>query len=595
MRRLKSIVTLAGILLLILSAVSLYAALQLNGEVRPAESYEDKGVRAFEPYDVYPVQVQNTGASGRDRRMNPTKTVYMVYYRATDGSGYQWSDEVPAKSYGESVVEAGKTVKRRVLSIPEAGTYITIDPGQTAESFTAGLEEKYNLIIGFSFLYICFYIVIRAVFWLAGRFRRERRESEALDGVPSVHGTSAAYSPEIVEERPRRRGRKWLLILIPAVLLAVFVVIGVSRGRLETPDIDLPDIDFGWEENVWISQVLGLRYTLPVSGERYDLEKANTDRKAELGPQNSAGEIVLAVSDPAEWSTLSLIAALGIQPSEAEQQVSVERFAQRAAQEGSYSLEELGEETLAGKTWRTWRIETPERGLVHYYLSRQSGAFWLILLSYGPMAETPPALLTSFEGETSFRATAANTYLPSAGENDYLTATFPPELLGNETAAEIAAAFQEDRAKAQEEMTPEELEAKSYWSDVIANEDGSVSYYFTSEQYQRTKKWYYGWGLRVIDENVFGFNPSDIVRYLEYGDVDEAGIPWAVTAWVDPAYFQSGGAFSDFVASFIPMTIIGRYQIMCGVPAEEWTVHVIVRDADTEEVLYEEDFPAEAE
>jgi len=42
------------------------------------------------------------------------------------------------------------------------------------------------------------------------------------------------------------------------------------------------------------------------------------------------------------------------------------------------------------------------------------------------------------------------------------------------------------------------------------------------------------------------------------------------------------------------MTIIGRYQIMCGVPADEWAVHVTVKDADTEEVIAEGDFPEDA-
>ncbi len=81
MRRLKTIISIAGILLLILSAASMYVALKALSELCPAEDYEDQGVPTFRPYDVLPVQVQNTGASSHDRRMNPTKTVYMVYYR----------------------------------------------------------------------------------------------------------------------------------------------------------------------------------------------------------------------------------------------------------------------------------------------------------------------------------------------------------------------------------------------------------------------------------------------------------------------------------------------------------------------------------
>jgi len=96
----------------------------------------------------------------------------------------------------------------------------------------------------------------------------------------------------------------------------------------------------------------------------------------------------------------------------------------------------------------------------------------------------------------------------------------------------------------------------------------------------------------VIDEEVFGFHPSEIVVRLMYDNVDENGIPWAVTAWVNQAYFRDGGSFSDFVSAFIPMTVIGRYQILCGVPADEWAVHVTLRDAESGEVLSEQDFPA---
>ena len=104
MRRLKTIIPIAGILLLILSAASLYVAMRDISKVRPAEDYEDQGVRSFEPYAVYPVQAPNTGASGRDRRMNPTKTIYMVYYRAADGSGYQWSGEALTRDLGEVIL-----------------------------------------------------------------------------------------------------------------------------------------------------------------------------------------------------------------------------------------------------------------------------------------------------------------------------------------------------------------------------------------------------------------------------------------------------------------------------------------------------------
>ena len=159
MRRLKIIIPIAGLLLLILSAASLYVAMRDISKVHPAEDYEDQGVRSFEPYAVYPVQVQNTGASGRDRRMNPTKTVYMVYYRATDGSGYKWSNEAFSKDHGQRVVEAGETVERRVLRIPADGTYITVEPDQTAGSYTEGLRQKYITVLVLAGAYVVMYAV----------------------------------------------------------------------------------------------------------------------------------------------------------------------------------------------------------------------------------------------------------------------------------------------------------------------------------------------------------------------------------------------------------------------------------------------------
>ena len=204
MKRLKSFITLAGIMLLILSAASFYAAFKSLSELRPAESYEDKGVRTFQPYDVLPVQVKNTSASSRARRMNPTKTVYMVYYRATDGSGYRWRDEVPAKSFGQKVVDAGETVERRVLSIPEAGTYITVEPDQTAESYTAGLREKYTRIISLSVIYVLCYIAAWAVLSVWKRMNREKREVDDYELSKQEASRAASFGPEA---KPRRWGR----------------------------------------------------------------------------------------------------------------------------------------------------------------------------------------------------------------------------------------------------------------------------------------------------------------------------------------------------------------------------------------------------
>ena len=172
MRRLKTIIPVAGIWLLILSAASLYVAMQALSDIRPAEDYEDIGVLTFQPYDVLPVQVQNTGASSRDRRMNPTKTVYMVYYRATDGSGYKWSDKALTRDLGKDIVEAGETVQRRVLRIPADGTYITVEPDQAAGSYTEGLRQKYITVLVLAGAYAILYAAAWCILILVKKAKR---------------------------------------------------------------------------------------------------------------------------------------------------------------------------------------------------------------------------------------------------------------------------------------------------------------------------------------------------------------------------------------------------------------------------------------
>lgn len=175
MRRIKSIISVAGILLLLLAAAASWISVKNISGLRPADSYEDGGVYTFSPYQVLPVQVKNTGASGRDRRMNPTKTVYMVYYRATDGSGYQWSKRVPARESGQKIVEEGVNITRKVLNIPGENTYITVEPEQTAESYTARLRQRY-----FTVLYVSAGYVLLCLL-LAWRSKRSKIKTTAVN------------------------------------------------------------------------------------------------------------------------------------------------------------------------------------------------------------------------------------------------------------------------------------------------------------------------------------------------------------------------------------------------------------------------------
>lgn len=178
MAKLKTIVFVAGVMLLILAAAVGYLSIKYLAAILPADSYEDKGVYTFSPYQVLPVQVQNTGASGRDRRMNPTKTAYMVYYRDTSGSGYQWSEQALTRELGQNVVDAGAAVERRVLTIPADRSYITVEPGQTAESYTAGLRQKYITALVLAGAYVILYGLAWCILIWMKKQREVRRYGE---------------------------------------------------------------------------------------------------------------------------------------------------------------------------------------------------------------------------------------------------------------------------------------------------------------------------------------------------------------------------------------------------------------------------------
>ena len=141
--------------------------------IRPADSYTDRGIHRFEPYEVLPVQVKNTTGSSRSLRMRPTKTIYMLYYRATDGSGYQWSRKVVSKTSGQKMIEEGMPVERRVLSITGENTYLTTESHLNAKTYTRQLRRQCRIRFFICILYLIFY----GSFWLLRRIYKNSRLS----------------------------------------------------------------------------------------------------------------------------------------------------------------------------------------------------------------------------------------------------------------------------------------------------------------------------------------------------------------------------------------------------------------------------------
>lgn len=163
MKNLRMAATIGSLWLLLLAAAVIYVAGRQMLAIRSADSYEDVGVHSFVAYRVLPSQVPNTGATGRYRRMNPMRTVYKVHYLAADGSGYQCSEQVLSRELGQDMVDAKAVTERRVLRIPAGGTYITVGTDQTAESYTAGLRQKYVWALALSGTYILMYLAVKII------------------------------------------------------------------------------------------------------------------------------------------------------------------------------------------------------------------------------------------------------------------------------------------------------------------------------------------------------------------------------------------------------------------------------------------------
>lgn len=169
-KKLKWFAGTGGVVLLILAAAGLYGGVRNLNTIRPADQYEDSGIHTFAPYDILPISVKTTGPR-RYRRLHPTKIVYMVYYRTTNGSGYQWRDEGgTARVLAEQLYQRG-SVERRVLSIPSEDTYITVEPHLTAQQYTDGLRRRQYILLGLSGGYVLCY----GVAWIVTR-RKEAEE-----------------------------------------------------------------------------------------------------------------------------------------------------------------------------------------------------------------------------------------------------------------------------------------------------------------------------------------------------------------------------------------------------------------------------------
>ena len=142
MKKLKSIFFVAGVMLLILSAVMAYLSIEELSAMLPADSYTDRGVYTFAPYEVASEQVKNTSASSRERRMNPTKTVYIICYRDIGGNGYRWQERTVTPEMGQAVVDAGNHGEGRGVWNSDPGTFHSLEAHGKGQSFDGGFRPR---------------------------------------------------------------------------------------------------------------------------------------------------------------------------------------------------------------------------------------------------------------------------------------------------------------------------------------------------------------------------------------------------------------------------------------------------------------------
>lgn len=101
--------------------------------------------------------------------MNPKKTIFVIYYKATDGSGYTWNKLATDREQGTETIKNSIPVSRRVLTISADNTYITVEQQENAKSYTAKLRQKYTITLTLAVIYILLYIVVWIIIIIKGK------------------------------------------------------------------------------------------------------------------------------------------------------------------------------------------------------------------------------------------------------------------------------------------------------------------------------------------------------------------------------------------------------------------------------------------
>lgn len=167
--------TYAGAILLVAALMAGISGWNQRRVLPAAADLEDMGVHTFRPYQVLPYSVKNTGNT-RNRRTNPTRTVYMVTYNADDGSGYRFRYKVSSQSEGQELIAENKVVERKVLYNKKEEKQLYIEAGQSIDEYVAEQKKQSNgkllLCIAYVIFYAACFMAVKTCFREKGKKKR---------------------------------------------------------------------------------------------------------------------------------------------------------------------------------------------------------------------------------------------------------------------------------------------------------------------------------------------------------------------------------------------------------------------------------------
>lgn len=141
------------------------AAVKLCLNMPPAESYRDEGVHTFTAVSGYPTT--RRGYWQKKYHRYSTRRVYVVEYRAP--SGWRWQVDFLTETQGKEAVQNREQVERRVLSLVEESSYVTVSPELTPQGY---VEQQRHLYLTISAVCVTVLAAEGAVYLLLKKKRK---------------------------------------------------------------------------------------------------------------------------------------------------------------------------------------------------------------------------------------------------------------------------------------------------------------------------------------------------------------------------------------------------------------------------------------